>query len=176
VNGFVTMREPRLVAETQSAPRRGPVRANPALPNLVIVKPVGRWPAGEVVAKEDFPAGFQGHLEMGVVVETERPVTVPSVHRGAAPVPAADPRDGEIVRLRAVIADYDGRIAALQMALVEREQTIKTLRTDLAAAEQLLGKVADAGDRIEAAGIEGGLRAVVTDPTGTLPVAPAPWK
>lgn len=168
----VTMREPRLIPEAQVPARRaGRVAANPALPNLILLSPVGSWPTGAIIAKDALPHGFQGHLDLGVVVETERPVTHgTALHSAGAPGPIGDA--AEVARLRGVVADYEGKLAALQTALAERDVRIVALTNDLAAAEDLVRSLSEAREVVESTGRDSGLVAVAAP--GLPQVAP-PW-
>lgn len=169
------MREPKLVPEPALpiAPRRRVV-ANPALPNLIIVKRVGAWPIGAVIEKSAMPNGFLGHLEMGVVVETERPATH-GTRVKPSPATADDPV-AEINRQRGVIAEYEGQLASAQEQLAAKEQLITRLQGDLAAAEEMIASLSTAREVVESSGSESGLVAVGVAPPENVPVAPAPWK
>lgn len=183
---MTTMRAPRLVAETATRPR-GKVVANPAIPNLFIVKRVGSWPIGAIVEKAALPHGFQGHLDLGVVIETDRPITHETALK-ATPATAAPPETtAELARLRGVVADLEGQKASLHAALVERDERLAVMTQDLAAAEEMLKGAAAASDVQTGADEQARLAAgptqeltptpkVKTKKAPDLPVVPAPWK
>jgi hypothetical protein len=112
-------------------------------------------------------------MEMGVVVETDRPVT----HGKGLAAPVNNDDVAELTRLRGVVAELESQIAAFQQALVERDGMIKTLRGDLAAAEELL-KTYSAAAEAKATSDEAVRLAAgpVATPTVGLPVVAPPWK
>lgn len=170
---------PRLVAEKPPAVRGVP-RANPAMPNLIIADHGMRWPMGEVVAKSAFPNGFVGHLEMGKVVETDRPVTIQTA-LPPTPVPV-EPEAAAIEnkQLRLEISKLESQVATLTAQINDQMATIGRLEADLAAAEQMLVSASTNGaasaEIDTAAESPDGARSMgLLAKTNGLPVKASPW-
>lgn len=145
------------------------------MPNLIIVKRVGSWPIGAIVPKAALPNGFQGHLDLGVVAETQRPAT----HALAmADLPTANRTTEEsaatTATLRSRIADLESQVAGFQEALVNRDERIRTLESDLAAAEEMLKTAGDIAVAQNEAKVQAGL---VGGPSAkaAMSVVPPPW-
>ena len=142
--------KPHLVAAAVAPPRAA--KPDPGLPNLIVLHGGMGWPRGAVVPKAAFAHGYHEHLLLGAVAETAREPTVevsPEVLRPPTPAPAA----GEPAVAR--IAELDQKVAALRQRVAELEAVNASLRTELAAATDLLDPPAPEPDQ--------------------LPVRSAPW-
>jgi len=157
-------RAPRLVAVPEAGTRgTRATLVGSASPNLVIVHAGMGWPVGRVVPKAAFPHGWIDHWKLGAVVETDRPADVETALADQAA--GIDPADSQ---LRGVVANLEGKIAAMRESLAERDATILQLRADLVAAE----------DRLRTAGAVAQTNADAADVARTaapIPIVPAPW-
>ena len=176
---------PRLIPES-ALPRPRKVEPSPDLPNLVLVKRVGSWPVGAIVPKAAFPHGFRGHLELGVVVETNRPAThgTALAFGNKCEIPSTKSEKGEAIEaevrhLRGVVADLEGKLATAREGLAARDAEIQRLRDELANAEELFRSQQAAAEVVHAATVQARLDAgpvpVPAPGRSNLPVATPPW-